>query len=49
MDIRKLMLNAAPPFEWSSDETHPIHSLGYYIFGICDGFIFNEEAVNNAE
>lgn len=49
MDIRKLMLDAAPPFEWSNDETHPIHSLGHYIFGICDGFIFDEEAVKNAD
>ncbi len=49
MDIRKLILNSAPPFEWSNDKTHPIHSLGHYIFGICDGFIFDEEAVNNAD
>lgn len=49
MDIRKLMLDAAPPLEWSGDEGHPIHSLGYYIFGICDGFIFDEEAVKNAD
>ena len=30
MDIRKLILDSAPPFEWSSDKNHPIHSLGYY-------------------
>ena len=36
MDIRKLILNSAPPFEWNNDETHPIHSLGYYVFGIYD-------------
>lgn len=49
MNIRKLMLNAAPPFEWSNDESHPIHTLGYYHFGICDGFRFNEEAVEKAD
>ena len=48
MNIRKLMLNAAPPFEWSNDKSHPIHTLGYYHFGICDGFRFNEEAVEIA-
>ncbi len=49
MNIRKLMLNAAPPFEWSNDENHPIHTLGYYHFGICDGFRFDEEAVKKAD
>ena len=49
MDIRKLILNSEPPFEWNNDETHPIHSLVYYVFGIYDGFIFDEEAVNNAD
>ena len=49
MDIRKLILNSEPPFEWNNDETHPIHSLGYYVFGIYDGFIFDEEAVNDAD
>ena len=49
MDIRKLILSSEPPFEWNNDETHPIHSLGYYVFGIYDGFIFDEEAVNNAD
>lgn len=49
MDIRKLMLDSAPPFEWSNDETHPIHTLGYYYFGIGDGFKFDEEAVKNAD
>ena len=49
MDIRKLILSSEPPFEWNNDETHPIHSLGYYIFGIYDGFIFDEEAVNDAD
>lgn len=49
MNIRKLMLDAAPPLEWSSDKSHPIHTLGYYYFGICDGFIFDEEAVKEAD
>lgn len=49
MDIRSLMLDAAPPFEWSDDKTHPIHSLGYYYFGIGDGFVFNKKAVENAD
>lgn len=49
MNIKKLMLDSAPPFEWSNDETHPIHTLGYYYFGISDGFKFNEEAVKNAD
>ena len=49
MDIRKLILSSEPPFEWNNDETHPIHSLGYYVFGIYDGFIFDEEAVKNAD
>lgn len=49
MNIRKLILDSAPPFEWSNDETHPIHTLGYYYFGIADGFRFDEEAVKNAD
>ena len=49
MNIRKLMLDAAPPFEWCNDEKHPIHTLGYYYFGIGDGFRFDEEAVKNAD
>lgn len=49
MDIRKLILSSEPPFEWNNDETHSIHSLGYYVFDIYNGFIFDEEAVNNAD
>ena len=49
MNIRKLMLDSAPPFEWSGNESHPIHTLGYYYFGICDGFRFDEEAIKNAD
>jgi len=49
MDIRKLILDSAPPLEWSSDKSHPIHTLGFYIFGIGDGFVFDEEAVKNAD
>lgn len=49
MDIKKLILDSAPPFEWSNDETHPIHTLGYYYFGIGDGFKFDKEAVKNAD
>lgn len=43
------MLNAAPPLEWCNDKNHPIHTLGHYYFGICDGFRFNEEAVKKAD
>lgn len=49
MNIRDLMLNAAPPLEWSDDKTHPIHSLGYYYFGIGEGFVFDKKAVKNAD
>lgn len=49
MDIRKLILDSAPPFEWCSNKAHPIHTLGYYYFGIADGFRFNEEAVENTD
>ena len=48
MNIRKLILDSAPPLEWESDKKHPIHTLGYYYFGIADGFKFNEKAVNEA-
>lgn len=43
------MLDSAPPFEWSSDKSHPIHTLGYYYFGIGDGFRFNKETVKEAD
>ena len=49
MNIRKLILDSAPPLEWSNDKKHPIHKFVYYIFGICDGFRIDEEAVNNAD
>lgn len=49
MDIRKLILDSAPPFEWSGDKNHPIHKLGCYVFGISDGFIFDKKAVKNAD
>ena len=50
MDIRKLILDSAPPFEWSDgNKSHPIHTLGYYVFGIYDGFIFDKSAVDNAD
>lgn len=49
MNIRNLILDSAPPLEWSGDKNHPIHTLGYYYFGIGDGFRFNEEALKDAD
>lgn len=49
-DIRQLILNSSPPFEWStSDGSHPIEQLGYFYFGIGDGFRFNESEVAAAD
>ena len=44
-NIRKIILKAAPPLEWSNDKKHPIHTLGYYTFGMCDGFIYDKEKI----
>lgn len=49
MSIRELILNSAPPLEWVGQEDHPIHQLGYYYFGISDGFRFDKNAVLNAD
>ncbi len=49
-DIVELILNSAPPFEWcKSDYSHPIQQLGYYYFGIGDGFKFYEDRVRSAD
>ena len=49
-DIRKMILDIAVPFEWATaDRTHPIEKLGYFYFGICDGFHFYEEKVNESD
>ena len=48
-NIRKIILKAAPPLEWSNDKKHPIHTLGYYTFGMCDGFIYDKEKIEKAE
>ena len=49
INIRNLILNSAPPFEWSGDKNHPIHTLGCYYFGIGEGFRFNENTVKEAD
>lgn len=49
-DIKKLIMSTAVPFEWcKGDKSHPIQQLGYYYFGIGDGFKFNEQKVNEAD
>lgn len=49
-NIRELILDTAPPFEWStSDGSHPIEQLGYFYFGICDGFRFDTQKVAEAD
>ena len=48
-NIRKIILKAAPPLEWSNDKKHPIHTLGYYNCGMCDGFIYDKEKIEKAE
>ena len=49
-DIRKMILDIAVPFEWArADHSHPIEQLGYFYFGIGDGFNFYEEKVNEAD
>jgi len=49
MDIRNLILNSDPPIKWSDDKNHPIHTLGCYYFGVDGGFVFDEEAVKEAD
>lgn len=49
-DIVELILSSAPPFEWArSDNSHPIQKIGYYYFGIGEGFKFNEEKVREED
>ena len=48
-DIRKLIKRCSPPFEWSGIKDHPINMIGYYYFGIGDGFKFLDEAIQNAD
>ena len=43
-----MIVDTAVPFEWA-DNIHPINQLGYFYFGIADGFKFNKEKVENAD
>ena len=47
-NIREMIIDVSVPFEWA-DNIHPINQLGYFYFGVGDGFKFNEEKVNNAD
>lgn len=47
-NIKEMIINTTVPFEWA-DNIHPINQLGYFYFGIADGFKFNEEKVNKAD
>ena len=49
-DIRKMIMKSAPPFEWDEqDYSHPIQQLGYFYFGIGDGFRYDEQKVKEAD
>ena len=49
-DVRQLIMKSAPPFEWcKNDYSHPIQQLGYFYFGIGDGFDYNEQKVKEAD
>ena len=48
-NVKKIILKAAPPLEWSVDKNHPIHTLGCYSFGIRDGFVYDKEKVKEAD
>ena len=49
MDIRKLIVKSAPPYEWLDNKNHPIHTLGHYVSGVYERFIFDKNAVDNAD
>ena len=49
MNIRELILDALPPYDWCADDDHPIHTLGDYRFGLGETFIYDEEAVEEAD
>jgi len=49
-DIRKMIMKSAPPFEWDEQNySHPIQQLGYFYFGIGDGFRYDEQKVKEAD
>ena len=49
-NIRELILNTSPPFEWSTNNgSHPIEQLGYFCFGVGDGFRFDTQKVAEAD
>lgn len=47
MNIKELILETSPPFEWNTRE-HPIQKLGNFFFGIAEGFSFDKKKVNEA-
>jgi len=48
-DIREMILQATPPQEWCGIENHPINQIGYYYFGIADGYKFYEDKVQECD
>lgn len=48
-NFRETILSFAPSLEWVGQADHPIHKLGTYHFGISEGFLFDREAVMNAD
>lgn len=49
-NIRELIMDSSPPFEWlTNNGSHPIEQLGYFYFGIADGFRFNTQKVAEAD
>lgn len=48
LNIRELILETSPPFEWNI-ENHPIQDIGHYLCGMADGFRFDTDKINNAK
>ena len=48
INIRELIKKTPPPFDWDV-KGHPVKEIGYYFYGIGDGFTYDDKKLIDAD